>query len=262
MDLPKLQIEINPLEYEQSILLRFIRNNNSNNIPYYIYKKYPTLEKLNDSEFKEEVKRIYNKKQKEFNKKKQIFKKELTKIETTFLKELSSVLEINWPKNKTITVFISLNPINPRFLQYWQTNIYYKKNKSSFKKTLAHEIIHFLYFEKWKEVFPKYNTEEFDSPHMIWQLSEILVCPILNDPRIRKSLGYKSNRLIGSKGYLMHKTFKVDYNNKQISIVEYFIKLYNKHIVKEKMQFDKFLQLSNTKFEKYIPELKNNKMLI
>lgn len=59
------------------------------------------------------------------------------------------------------------------------------------KKTCLHEILHFIWFEKWKEVFPKYDKKEFEGPHLIWKLSEIVPLAVLSDERMQKIFKHK-----------------------------------------------------------------------
>jgi len=251
--IPDIKIKKNSIDDEIHILSYFIYSNT--NAINYIYKAYPTLAGLKKQRLEQEIKNIYTSKLTKINEKTKVFKN--IKI-TAFLKELPKVIEIPWP-NRSISAKISLCPINPRFLNTWSMNIYFTKDETSFKKTLAHEIIHFLYFEKWKKIFPDSNPKEFDCPHLIWQLSEILVHPILNDPKIKKSLGFQSNETIG-KGYIMHNNFKVKHNHKLISIKDYFTLLYNKHIIQNKMSFEDFLKLSYKEIKRFEKRLKKRKI--
>ena len=59
-------------------------------------------------------------------------------------------------------------------------------------ETCAHELCHFLWFEKWKEIFPGYNKEEFNSPSIIWEYSEMVVDPILNSSEFAKLFNKKA----------------------------------------------------------------------
>ena len=59
------------------------------------------------------------------------------------------------------------------------------------KSVAIHEILHFIYFEKWKKVFPKTQEKEFDAPHLVWQLSEMVPGIILNDKRVQNVFKYK-----------------------------------------------------------------------
>jgi hypothetical protein len=44
-----------------------------------------------------------------------------------------------------------------------------------------HEILHFVYFKKWMEVFPETRRRELDHPHLVWKVSEILAPIIINN---------------------------------------------------------------------------------
>jgi hypothetical protein len=54
-----------------------------------------------------------------------------------------------------------------------------------------HEILHFIWFEKWKEIFPEHNKKEFESPHLAWKLSEMVPLAILSDSRIQNIFRHK-----------------------------------------------------------------------
>jgi len=47
-------------------------------------------------------------------------------------------------------------------------------NEEQVKVVILHELSHFLFFKKIKEIFPEVNEQEFESPHLIWKLSEIV----------------------------------------------------------------------------------------
>jgi hypothetical protein len=59
------------------------------------------------------------------------------------------------------------------------------------KEVAAHESLHFIWFEKWKQIYPKTKREEFDSPYLIWQYSEMVTDAILNTPVINKTINVK-----------------------------------------------------------------------
>ena len=48
-------------------------------------------------------------------------------------------------------------------------------------ETCAHETLHFLWFEKWKTIYPETPRAEFESPYIVWQYSEMVTDPILNN---------------------------------------------------------------------------------
>lgn len=205
----------------------------------YVIKKHPKIKKVFSFETEtEQVKFLRNytiqfKKdnQKLIEKNKIKYQKEWQKIEEDFLIILSEIMQINWPQNrKTIKAMISINPICPRFLNDWSFSIFYNYKKISHAmEVIMHESCHFLYFEKWKKLYPKVNNKKFESPHIEWHLSELIAPIILNDQRIKKILKQKA------VFYEEHKKIKI--NNK--TAPEYFTELYNKS-----KNFEQFLDKS------------------
>ena len=89
------------------------------------------------------------------------------KINDKFLKVLSQHFQTEWPTSKKmIKASVSIIPICPRYLDNWSFNVFYR-GKSA-RKTACHEIIHFLYFKKWLEVFPETERREMDTPFLVW----------------------------------------------------------------------------------------------
>jgi hypothetical protein len=120
------------------------------------------------------------------------FQQEWNKINNRYMVALSEVLEIRWKKtDKEIRAFVSPNPICPRYIKKRIFDVYYLSSKEWMKSVAAHEILHFLYFEKWKKIFPKTPERHFDAPHLEWQLSEMVPLSILSDKRLQKILPHK-----------------------------------------------------------------------
>ena len=116
---------------------------------------------------KEEAKR-YNKLWKEYNDK--------------YFKELSLYLNINWPNEiKTIEATLGILPVFPRNLDEFSFSIGIGIEDSKIIEVCAHETLHFLWFEKWKKIHPETPKEEYDSPYLVWQYSEMVTDPILNN---------------------------------------------------------------------------------
>ena len=107
-------------------------------------------------------------------------------------------------------------------------------------RIISHEILHFLYFKKWKEIFPNSNERTFENPHLIWRLSEILAPVILNDPRIRKVIHTKPNQ------YMVHMKTKI--GNR--SITKHFALIYKKNMTR-KESFSNFLKESYEEIQRY-----------
>ncbi len=108
----------------------------------------------------------------------------------------------------------------------------YKVNTAQAREIIAHEIIHFLWFKKWKEVFPEIPIDQYESPHLTWRLSEIIDPIILQCHPIIKSLIQPTGW-----GYNSFKELKIG----DIGMTEYFVKIYTK-CVEEGQSFEKILK--------------------
>ncbi len=218
-----------------------------------VYKNHPELRKtLKNKKPNEFYKYIYtysnnfikNNKQDLINSVK-IYQKEWDKINNKYFKILSEHFETDYPKNKkTINAYVSIVPIFPRFLDEWGFNVSLKKPEIMLPVSM-HEILHFFYFKKWVEVFPKTRREELDFPFLVWKLSEILDPIILNNNKdIQKLLAYKHNN------YSEFQKVKIG----EKTVVEHFDNLYKNHI-KSDESFEKFLKIC-------WDEVKKNKKVI
>jgi len=170
------------------------------------------------------------------------YSKNWKKVEKKYLTILPEILNTPWPKDKKIIkAMISINPICPRFINNWSFSLFYKQGSKKMKETIMHEICHFLYFKKWKEVFPSVKRKAFEYPYIEWHLSEILAPVILNDPRIQKLLKHKA------AFYKEHQKLKIN----EVNVPKYFSFLYKEY---------KFKQYSSDDFlRKAYSEIKQHK---
>lgn len=253
MNMPKVIFTDIPLSKEIDWIHGFLFQNKLG-WGKYIVKKHPEIKKVFSFKTESEqvqflrgyiVKfRIEN--QKLIEKNKTIYQKEWQKVEKDFFIILSEIIQIDWPKNrKTIKAMVSLNPICPRFLKDWSFSIFYNYKKiPSAMEVIMHESCHFLYFEKWKQLYPKMDSKKFESPYLEWHLSEILAPIILNNPRIQKLLKRKADF------YIEHKRIKI----KNRTVPKYFDDLYkNSNMDKN---FTKFLK------ESYRAAKKNKSIIV
>ena len=87
------------------------------------------------------------------------------------------------------------------------------------KEVVAHEILHFLWFKKWKEVFPQIDRKEYEGPHLVWRLSEVMDPVILQcHPKLAELIrpvkwGYSSFKNITIDGIEMVHYFAQVYKN-------------------------------------------------
>jgi hypothetical protein len=142
-----------------------------------------------------------------------------------------------------IKAHVSINSVCPRYLDEWSFNLFYEFSDEYVRRVAIHEIIHFLYFTKWAEVFPDSNKENYEAPNSEWILSEILVHVIMNNnPKTQVYLeGLKSNV------YDNWRELKID----NITFVDYFEPHYIKHL-KGEYSFGEFLKKCWTNYENSI----------
>lgn len=78
---------------------------------------------------------------------------------------------------------ISLNPIEPRYLKEHSFDIFYMNSEKGAIGETIHEIIHFVWFHVWHEIFGD-SYEEYETPSLKWILSEMVVESIMRDSRL------------------------------------------------------------------------------
>lgn len=142
---------------------------------------------------------------------------EWDKVGSGFLEALAENFETEWPEDKPeIIGYVTNLPIFPRFLDDYKFCVGYENLPKSIE-TSAHEIVHFLWFKKWKEVFPEMERREYESPRLAWRLSEIMDPIILQcNPKIKDLIKPKS------WGYSSFKDIKIG----DVGMTEYFKKIY------------------------------------
>lgn len=163
-----------------------------------IYKVYPELrELLSDTGDEEERKNIENRffsevlaeEQESLQKSTLLFQKEWDLIEAKVVETLSGIVEQEWEQN-SFDVRVSINPICPRYLKLHAFDVFYRQNLERMKAITTHELLHFIYFNKFASIFPEISKEEYNRPHLAWHLSEIVPGIILNDHRMQEVFEY------------------------------------------------------------------------
>lgn len=78
---------------------------------------------------------------------------------------------------------VTLNPISPRFLSEHSFDIFHLNSEKGALGVSIHELIHFVWFYVWHHHFHD-SYEEYESPNLKWIFSEMVVEPIMRDPRL------------------------------------------------------------------------------
>lgn len=106
--------------------------------------------------------------------------------EATIFRILNNIFECEDKYGRNITAEFSINAVCPRYLEKCSFDINYRKNIDEIMLTCIHEIIHFIWFEKWSKIFPDSNISEYNAPNMPWLLSEIAIDAILKETDLKK----------------------------------------------------------------------------
>jgi hypothetical protein len=233
--LPKIIFKQMPVRLETEMFFDFLEGDWSGMIT----EKYPGFAKIQNVKPKKERARLIKKEivkiraglgerlNGDLNK----IKSDWQKVEKKVLQTIAEIVQVDWTARK-ITAYVSLNPICPRYLDSLSFVVTYDRDQAN--KVIAHEISHFLFFKKFKQVFPKIDKKKYESPHKEWILSEIVAVIILNDKRITQVLDSHSNGY-----YPQHRDFKID-NKPLTEIVE---NLYEEFVV-QKNNFSEFIRKS------------------
>ena len=97
---------------------------------------------------------------------------------------------------------ITLNPICPRFLKERRFDVFYRNSPSGALGMALHEIVHFLWFDRWNALFHD-DPAEYETPHLKWIFSEMCVRPILGEPRLAERNPYYPGECVYEYFYTM-----------------------------------------------------------
>lgn len=91
-------------------------------------------------------------------------------------------------KTSIIEAMIGYIPVSPRYLENYSfyTTIYLEEK--NLLEIVCHELLHFAWFIKWKELYPDSKLEDLECPSLVWEFSEIIVDAILNSAEMKKCI--------------------------------------------------------------------------
>jgi hypothetical protein len=221
---PKLKFEIAPKELELTIFKRHLLSQQRSKG---LLKLYPELNR-NIDEFIINTQK--NKEKLMLENIPKYLKYWDTKSES-FFKLLESVINSKFSQ-KEFTAYLSLDPTCPRYLNKNAFNVFYHTSADELLLTITHELTHFLYFKKFKELFSDVPERHYDYPHVEWILSEILVSIILKDLRFDGFFKIKPG------------SYPVFYQSKigSKTIMKFFEDKYKQMVEKDKKKFDDYLK--------------------
>jgi hypothetical protein len=194
---PKVKFKIN---YQKDIktLHAFaadVAYDNGRNLSWAIFKHYPQLKRFfsnnkirNKVALSSFVKKQYELNFGLMNKNLKIFAANWKKIEPIFFALVDELFErFHWPKGKYIA-FFTIWSMFPRFLEDKTFQIPYKfRSHKGVSVIIAHEMLHFIFYEYFYSFFRKYHQEKHYD--FVWNISEIFNAVVQNSSRWLKVFG-------------------------------------------------------------------------
>ena len=161
-----------------------------------------------------------------------------------YFNKLEEYFGVSFPSEiDEISAYVGMIPIFPRDLDDFSFSLSAFLSDDDIIKVCAHETLHFIWFTKWKTMFPKYDTTHFNAPHVEWKYSEMVTDPILNNKPFSDLFsfterGYDSfYTMYDKEGLVIDKLRKIyakemDVDEKIIEGFDYIKSILNKNVNK------------------------------
>ena len=170
--------------------------------------------------------RYYKDNQAKIDKSQKNIEKHWRKIEGPILQLLYKTLEYDQKDTPKASCIVGTISIFPRLLNEKTFFVSYQFPVRNTMWVIAHEYTHFLYFDKWFEIFPNDTINITRYPHILWQLSELLAVILTSDEEILKYIPEAKDQF---RNYIGTPYNELIIPEKNISVEEYFRNLYVKH---------------------------------
>lgn len=191
MRIPKIRFRKMTLQENiETIKWAYYEDTGVLSIHHYTIKYFPELAQIDKNLSKIEVykiieeviKKYYSEYETKMEKEVERYNRLWEKFNDIYFETLSNYLEIEWLSNiDIIEGKVGLIPVFPRYLDSFSFAITTGVDDWKIIETCAHETLHFLWFQKWKNIHPETPRREYDSPYVVWQYSEMVTDPILNN---------------------------------------------------------------------------------
>lgn len=244
------------LKYETDVIRHFLSPGDPYEARETILNDHPKLKAQLESYKKKDNEKIIKEYLRDYYKNEKItnninfFKTEISRawggVENDVMQVFMEIFDSkisNFPK---ATAYIGSISIYPRDIKTKTFLIGFKQPIYSALKVILHEYTHFIYFDKWKKLFPKDSPQTYDAPNKLWYLSEVLAVVINSDERFLRIIPDAENQDF----YFNNKSF---YNTPMpgtdYSVIGYYKKLYLEH-KKRDAPIDEFLKKCRESFLK------------
>lgn len=182
MEYPKLTFKKLSLEDNIEIIKWAYSQDDSLDTKNKVTEFFPTISEGNVDEV---VTNEYNKLSKIFDESINNYREYWNSISLEYLSILFNYLNID-SYGESLTVYVGILPIAPRDINNREIYINTGMEKNNFLNIITHEVLHFVWFNKFKSLFPEISYDEFNAPSIAWIYSELVTPIILNVDSIVK----------------------------------------------------------------------------
>ncbi len=208
----KLNFIKKDIDYSVKTILEFTSEENTGYWADPFFKFYPDIDRLHFYNlgqqekanyltnyfkiFQQENKNIIDEKLEKYN-------EHWNKNAASIINALEDAFEIKLDDilNDLIGV-ISFCPICPRYLAQNRFDVFYLNSERGALGLSIHEIIHFVWFYVWNNIFQD-DPKEYETPHLKWILSEMVVDCIMQDKRLSEINPYFKDGCVYSYFYTL-----------------------------------------------------------
>lgn len=205
MNIPKVKFKKMSLEENIEIIKwAFFEDGEDLNIHYYTIQCFPELASINKNMSKEEINnkisiivtRDYLKYEKKIESEVQRYNLLWKNYNDKYFETLSDFFECSFPSEvNEIEATVGLIPVFPRYLDTLSFSIGTNVEDWKLVEVVAHETLHFMWFEKWNKLHPETPRRHYDTPYLEWKYSEMVTDPILNNKPFNEIFNFEE------KGY-------------------------------------------------------------
>ena len=185
--------EMSKKENIEIIKWAYFENTGPSDVSYYTLEYFPKLKEISKTASKDE---IYQKIEEVVTNFYHVYNHEIKQdverynsiwksVNDKYMNAISKYLNVGYIETKEIVAKVGFLPIFPRDLDELSFSVGTNLDEDSLIETVAHEVLHFFWFKKFKELFPLVPRKEYDSPYLAWVYSEIIVDAILNSKEIK-----------------------------------------------------------------------------
>lgn len=191
MNIPKVKFKKMSLKENIEIIKwAYFEDGVDLNVHNYTIQYFPELEfidiNLSQAEINKKIKEVvtnyYEKYENKIDSEVIRYNQLWEKYNDKYFETLSNFFGCSFPKKiNEIVATVGLIPVFPRNLDTLSFSISTNVDDIKLIETTAHEILHFMWFEKWKIIHPETPRRNYDTPYLEWKYSEMVTDPILNN---------------------------------------------------------------------------------